>query len=72
MHRKYTFSSFKLALSFMNECIDSIDSLNHHPEWSNSYNKVYVILKTHDAGNVVTDKDYALAAILEDIYLARF
>jgi 4a-hydroxytetrahydrobiopterin dehydratase len=56
----------------MNECVDSIDSLNHHPEWSNSYNKVYVILKTHDAGNVVTDKDYALAAILEDIYLARF
>ena len=72
LHREYTFSSFKMALSFMNECVVSIDLLNHHPEWSNTYNKIHVILRTHDAGNIVTEKDYALATILEDIYLARF
>ena len=71
LHREYTFSSFKLALSFMNQCVASIDSLNHHPEWFNTYNKVCVRLRTHDAGNIVTDKDYALATILEDIYLAQ-
>ena len=71
LHREYTFSSFEKALSFMSECVTSIDSLNHHPEWSNTYNKVCVRLRTHDAGNIVTDKDYALATILEDIYLAQ-
>jgi 4a-hydroxytetrahydrobiopterin dehydratase len=42
--------------------------LNHHPEWTNIYNKVMVTLRTHDAGNVVTDLDYKLAELLDRVY----
>jgi 4a-hydroxytetrahydrobiopterin dehydratase len=42
-----------------------IEKLNHHPEWSNVYNKVHVSLTTHDAGNTITEKDKQLAEILD-------
>jgi 4a-hydroxytetrahydrobiopterin dehydratase len=41
---------------------------NHHPEWSNVYNKVSVKLTTHDAGNSITEKDEKLAIALDAIY----
>ncbi len=62
------FKNFNEAISFMTETARSIDKLNHHPEWSNVYNKVSIKLTTHDAGNRITDKDRKLAKILEDIY----
>ena len=62
------FKNFNEAISFMTEAARSIDKLNHHPEWSNVYNKVSIRLTTHDAGNRITDKDRKLAKILEDIY----
>jgi 4a-hydroxytetrahydrobiopterin dehydratase len=43
--------------------------LDHHPEWTNVYNRVAVSLYTHDAGNVVTQKDYDLAAALDGVFL---
>ncbi len=45
----------------------AIEALNHHPEWTNVYNKVKVVLRTHDAGNTVTDKDRELAALLDGV-----
>jgi 4a-hydroxytetrahydrobiopterin dehydratase len=42
-----------------------IEKLNHHPEWSNVYNKVTVYLTTHDAGNTITQKDRDLAKALD-------
>lgn len=62
------FKNFNEAISFMTEAARTIDKLNHHPEWSNVYNKVSIRLTTHDAGNRITDKDRKLAKILEDIY----
>ena len=62
------FKNFNEAISFMTETARSIDNLNHHPAWSNVYNKVSIKLTTHDAGNRITDKDRKLAKILEDIY----
>lgn len=44
-----------------------IEKMNHHPEWSNVYNKVHVVLLTHDAGNTVTDKDRELAEALDTL-----
>jgi 4a-hydroxytetrahydrobiopterin dehydratase len=46
-----------------------IGELDHHPEWTNVYNRVAVSLCTHDAGNVVTQKDYALAEALDAVFL---
>lgn len=62
------FKDFKQAMSYMQMCIDAIEDINHHPEWSNVYNKVSIRLTTHDAGNTITDKDRKLAAALEEIY----
>ena len=63
--KRYVFSSFEAAIGFMSACREEIDRLNHHPEWTNVYNSVNVRLTTHDAGNVVTDKDIVLAKILD-------
>jgi 4a-hydroxytetrahydrobiopterin dehydratase len=53
----------------MNKAAVVIETFNHHPEWSNVYNKVHVILRTHDAGYVVTNKDRKLAQLLDDVEL---
>jgi 4a-hydroxytetrahydrobiopterin dehydratase len=44
-----------------------IESLNHHPKWTNVYNTVIVELSTHDEGNTVTEKDWILARLLDSI-----
>lgn len=62
------FKDFKEAMQFMQHCIDPIEDLNHHPEWTNVYNKISVKLTTHDEGNTVTDKDRKLAEHIEKIY----
>lgn len=63
-----TFRDFKQAMAFMNEVADVAEELDHHPWWSNVYNKVEIELTTHDAGNTVTEKDHRLAARIEQIY----
>ena len=55
------FPDFKEAFRFKTDVAELAESQNHHPEWSNVYNKVSIRLTTHDAGNQVTDKDRALA-----------
>ena len=41
------------------------EKMNHHPNWSNVYNKVIISLNTHDAGNTVTERDHALAKAID-------
>lgn len=65
LEKTYTFDSFIEAIEFMQSTSRAIDELNHHPEWTNVYNKVMVKLRTHDAGNVVTKKDRELAELLD-------
>ena len=54
-------------MEWMQKASIEIEKLNHHPEWTNVYNKVEVRLTTHDAGNIVTEKDWELARILDAI-----
>ena len=68
LEKTFRFESFIQAIEFMKRASNDIDTLNHHPEWTNIYNKVIVILRTHDAGNVVTELDYRLAELLDVIY----
>ena len=67
LNKTYTFKSFNDAISWMQKASVEIDRLNHHPEWTNIYNRVIVKLTTHDAGNTVTAKDRELAKILDSI-----
>jgi 4a-hydroxytetrahydrobiopterin dehydratase len=55
------FKDFKETFDFMTEVAIIAEKMNHHPTWSNTYNKVEIRLSTHDAGNTVTDKDRKLA-----------
>ncbi|MBU6235372.1 MAG: 4a-hydroxytetrahydrobiopterin dehydratase [Alphaproteobacteria bacterium] len=57
----FTFKDFKNAFDFMRKVAQIAEEMNHHPAWSNVYNKVTFALYTHDAGNKVSEKDVALA-----------
>jgi 4a-hydroxytetrahydrobiopterin dehydratase len=56
-----TFSGFREALAFMLKAGYEADAMNHHPEWTNVYNKLSIRLTTHASGNKVTAKDVELA-----------
>jgi 4a-hydroxytetrahydrobiopterin dehydratase len=66
LHREYKFPDFAHAFGFMATAAPLIEKRDHHPEWSNVYNRVTVDLMTHDARGV-TQKDVDLAALLESI-----
>ena len=66
LHREYKFPDFTHAFGFMATAATAIERMNHHPEWSNVYNRVVVDLATHDAGGI-TQKDIDLAILLESI-----
>ena len=55
------FKNFVDAFAFMTDVAALAEKHDHHPEWSNVYNRVTIRLTTHDAGNQVTDKDRKLA-----------
>jgi 4a-hydroxytetrahydrobiopterin dehydratase len=66
LHREYKFADFPYAIGFMIIAAAGIEKMNHHPEWSNVYNRVTVDLTTHDAGGI-THRDFELAKLLEGI-----
>ena len=61
----FEFDNFIEAFGFMTKVAFYAEKLNHHPEWSNVYNKVTIKLTTHDAGNIVTEKDRELAKLID-------
>ena len=67
LHRTFEFADFSEAFAFMTRVALVAERLGHHPDWSNSWNRVSISLTTHDSGNVVTDADRALAAAIDDI-----
>ena len=66
IRKAYKFADFNAAFGFMTRVALKADQMDHHPEWSNVYNKVEVILTTHDA-NGVTEKDVALAKFMDAV-----
>ena len=61
------FVDFVAAFDFMTEVAALAEAHQHHPEWRNVYNLVEITLTTHDAGNLVTEKDRALAQAIEQL-----
>jgi len=62
--KTFKFPDFDIAFAFMTAVAAAAKAADHHPEWSNVYSKVEVLLTTHDAGGV-TEKDLALARAME-------
>lgn len=67
LYRKFTFKDFSTAFSFMTRVALVAEKMDHHPLWTNVYNTVEIWLSTHDAGDVVTEKDRALAKAIDAI-----
>ena len=66
IHTTFEFIDFKDAFSVMTRIAFEAEAQQHHPDWSNVYNKLYISLSTHDAGGV-TENDFALAKSIESI-----
>ena len=66
LYREYEFADFVEAFGFMARAALTAERMNHHPEWSNVYNRVTIRLTTHDAGGI-TDRDLKLAGALNDL-----
>jgi 4a-hydroxytetrahydrobiopterin dehydratase len=65
LYKKFEFKNFSEAFSFMARVAIEAEKMNHHPLWTNVYNKVEIWLNTHDAGDIVTDKDHLLATQID-------
>ncbi|MCB9896310.1 MAG: 4a-hydroxytetrahydrobiopterin dehydratase [Planctomycetes bacterium] len=62
--KSFEFKDFKQAWAFMEKVAKAADAMDHHPEWTNVYNKVLIRLSTHDAGGI-TSRDFKLAKEIE-------
>lgn len=67
LHKKFEFKDFTEAFAFMTKVAAEAEKMDHHPTWTNTYNKVEFWLNTHDAGDIVTDKDRKLAAAIDKL-----
>ena len=67
LYRKFEFKDFSEAFAFMTRVAMIAEKMNHHPRWTNVWSTVEVWLNTHDAGNIVTDKDRKLAQKIDEL-----
>jgi len=63
--RSFKFKDFNQAFGFMARAALAAEKMDHHPEWSNVYNKVEVVLATHESDGV-TERDLKLARLMDD------
>ena len=65
--KRFIFRNFSEAFAFMTRVAIESEKMNHHPFWSNSWNTVDIWLSTHDAGDIVTQKDHDLARKIDSL-----
>jgi len=68
LKQSFQFVDFVEAFAFMTRVAFAAEKMNHHPNWSNVYNKVEITLFTHDANNSITEKDIKLSKMIDEIY----
>lgn len=66
--KTFQFANFVEAFAFMTKVAMVAEKMDHHPFWTNVYNRVTIELSTHDAGDIVTDKDHALAKAIDALH----
>ena len=67
LYRKFEFKDFSEAFAFMTRVAMEAQKMDHHPLWTNVYNTLEIWLSTHDAGDIVTDKDRKLAQKIDSL-----
>ena len=67
LYKKFEFKNFSEAFAFMTRVALEAEKMDHQPLWTHVYNKVEIWLNTHDAGDVVTDKDHKLAKKIDGL-----
>lgn len=67
LYRKLEFKDFSEAFAFMTRVALVAEKMNHHPKWMNAWNTVEIWLSTHDAGDIVTEKDIKLAEKIDGL-----
>ncbi|TAH01088.1 MAG: pterin-4-alpha-carbinolamine dehydratase [Sphingobacteriales bacterium] len=67
LYQSFTFKNFSEAFAFLTRVALLAEQNNHHPTIKNTYNKVEIWLTTHDAGDIVTNKDKDLAAAIDKL-----
>lgn len=67
LYQSFSFDDFSEAFAFMVRVALLAEHHNHHPTWTNTWNKVEIWLSTHDAGNIVTEKDRKLAQAIDNL-----
>ncbi len=67
LYQEFVFPDFSKAFSFMTRVAMAAEKMDHHPTWKNTYNRVEIWLCTHDAGDIVTEKDRKLASIIDKL-----
>jgi 4a-hydroxytetrahydrobiopterin dehydratase len=67
LKKTFLFRNFVEAFGFMSKVALIAEKMDHHPNWTNVYNKVTICLNTHDAGNVVTEKDRKLSIAIDKV-----
>lgn len=71
LYRKFVFKNFSEAFAFMTRVALEAEKMDHHPLWTNVWNTVEVWLNTHSEGDIVTDKDRALAKKIDSIIASK-
>ncbi|MBK8953908.1 MAG: 4a-hydroxytetrahydrobiopterin dehydratase [Chitinophagaceae bacterium] len=67
LYKKFVFRNFSEAFAFMTRVALEAEKMNHHPLWTNVWNTVEIWLSTHDAGDIVTDRDKELAQKIDNL-----
>ncbi|HVB02444.1 MAG TPA: 4a-hydroxytetrahydrobiopterin dehydratase [Chitinophagaceae bacterium] len=65
--REFRFTNFQEAFAFMTRVALIAEKMDHHPYWINVYNQVEIRLNSHDAGDIVTERDREMAAAIDKI-----
>ncbi len=67
LYKRFIFKDFSEAFGFMTRVAIESEKINHHPFWSNQWNTVDIWLSTHDAGDIITEKDHLLSKLIDEI-----
>jgi 4a-hydroxytetrahydrobiopterin dehydratase len=67
LYRKFEFANFSEAFAFMTRVALEAEKMDHHPKWTNVYNTLEIWLNTHDAGDIITEKDHKLAKKIDKL-----
>ena len=67
LYREFKFNDFSAAFAFMTRVALLAEKMDHHPTWTNTYNNLEIWLNTHDAGDVVTDKDREMTGMIDKL-----